>query len=50
MSLRPLLGLVVFLALVAFAWLGLAVLTGWPGLALVLVALLAVGLLPDVLR
>mgnify|MGYP001584783955 CR=1 FL=1 len=49
MSLRPLLGLVVFLALVGFAWLGLAVLTGWPALAVVLVALLAAALLPELL-
>jgi len=44
--LRPLLGVVLFLALVGFAWLGIVVLTGWPGLAVAVVALLVIATLP----
>ncbi len=44
--LRAVLGLALFLALVGFAWLGIAVLTGWPGLAVAVVALLVIATLP----
>ncbi len=44
--LRALLGLVLFFALVGFAFLGITVLTGWPGLAVAIVALLVIATLP----